>query len=541
MPTPVRQLLSRTIYDTDGSTTDWEFAFSGGYLSTSHVKASVTNNGSTTDIPVNPAMLSGLFTLRIVPALATGQLLTIYRDTPKDLPLVDFTDEAGFTEIALDTNAKQAIFVAAEATDAVGAVSTVGVEAAAQAAALAAAQAQAAALAAASDAQQINQLLGLLSGYVVAINASGNGTQTAYHITAPQGSVTLTVFIGGIYQQRSTYTYIGGVVTFSEAPPIGTNNIEFVLDVSNPVDTAEVVAHIASAANPHNTTKAQVGLGDVDNTSDASKPVSTAQAAAIAAVAGAKQDTLVSGTNIRTINGNTLLGSGDITISGGSVGGIGDVSGLQAALDGKAALSGATFTGAVQLDSSALFKGITTHEGEGEAGYWFNHTGGGTNRKLANLQYVNGAFSLRYINDGYAGVAITPVSFDTSGNATFSGNVTVGGGTLGYGAGSGGTVTQATSKSTSVTLNKPSMRVTTHNAALAAGASVGFAIVNGTVLATDNVTATFIASLPSVNANYSVRVAVSDGVIYVHLTNESAGSLSEAVPIKFDVIKGSTT
>jgi len=58
--------------------------------------------------------------------------------------------------------------------------------------------------------------------------------------------------------------------------------------------------------------KASVGLGNVDNTSDANKPVSTAQAAAIAL----KQDTLVSGTNIKSINGNSLLGSGDLTISG---------------------------------------------------------------------------------------------------------------------------------------------------------------------------------------------------------------------------------
>lgn len=35
---------------------------------------------------------------------------------------------------------------------------------------------------------------------------------------------------------------------------------------------------------------------------------------------GGKQDTLVSGTNIKTINGQSLLGSGDITISGGSGG-----------------------------------------------------------------------------------------------------------------------------------------------------------------------------------------------------------------------------
>lgn len=33
---------------------------------------------------------------------------------------------------------------------------------------------------------------------------------------------------------------------------------------------------------------------------------------------GTKQDTLVSGTNIKTVNGNSLLGSGDLTISGGA-------------------------------------------------------------------------------------------------------------------------------------------------------------------------------------------------------------------------------
>jgi hypothetical protein len=57
--------------------------------------------------------------------------------------------------------------------------------------------------------------------------------------------------------------------------------------------------------------KAAVGLSNVDNTSDANKPVSTAQATAIAL----KQDTLVSGTNIKTINGNSLLGSGNLAIS----------------------------------------------------------------------------------------------------------------------------------------------------------------------------------------------------------------------------------
>lgn len=59
-------------------------------------------------------------------------------------------------------------------------------------------------------------------------------------------------------------------------------------------------------------TKSDVGLSNVDNTSDANKPVSTAQATAI----GLKQDTLVSGTNIKTINSTSLLGSGNIVING---------------------------------------------------------------------------------------------------------------------------------------------------------------------------------------------------------------------------------
>lgn len=38
----------------------------------------------------------------------------------------------------------------------------------------------------------------------------------------------------------------------------------------------EVDAHIANKNNPHGTTKAQIGLSNVDNTSDADKPISTA-------------------------------------------------------------------------------------------------------------------------------------------------------------------------------------------------------------------------------------------------------------------------
>lgn len=56
--------------------------------------------------------------------------------------------------------------------------------------------------------------------------------------------------------------------------------------------------------------KADIGLGSVDNTSDASKPVSTAAQVAI----NAKQDSLVSGTNIKTVGGVSLLGAGDVSV-----------------------------------------------------------------------------------------------------------------------------------------------------------------------------------------------------------------------------------
>lgn len=73
---------------------------------------------------------------------------------------------------------------------------------------------------------------------------------------------------------------------------------------------ASDVSAWAKAATKPSYTKTEVGLGNVDNTSDANKPVSTATQTAL----NAKQDTLVSGTNIKTINGSSLLGSGNLEV-----------------------------------------------------------------------------------------------------------------------------------------------------------------------------------------------------------------------------------
>jgi hypothetical protein len=95
--------------------------------------------------------------------------------------------------------------------------------------------------------------------------------------------------------------------------------------------------------------KTALALNNVDNTSDANKPISSATQTAL----DAKQATLVSGTNIKTINSTSILGSGNIAISsavawGGITGTLSTQTDLQTALDLKvdenAAITGATKT-----------------------------------------------------------------------------------------------------------------------------------------------------------------------------------------------------
>lgn len=124
---------------------------------------------------------------------------------------------------------------------------------------------------------------------------------------------------------------------------------------------------------------------------------------------------------------------------------------------------------------------------------------------------------------------------DTSGNVL----VTSSGG-LGYGTNSGGTVTQLTSKSTGVTLNKTNGQITMNAAALGAGAFVNFQVTNSTVTATDTVIANVGAG--GFGGNYYVNVTFcTSGSFGLRVTNQSGGSLSEAVVINFAIIKAVTS
>ena len=111
-------------------------------------------------------------------------------------------------------------------------------------------------------------------------------------------------------------------------------------------------------------------------------------------------------------------------------------------------------------------------------------------------------------------------------------------GGIGYGTGAGGTVTQTTSKSTGVTINKVTGKITTHNAALSANSVVTFTVTNSAVAATDVV----VTSIVTPAAKYTARVsATSAGSFEIMLANQTAGPLSEAVEINFAVIRGATS
>lgn len=123
-----------------------------------------------------------------------------------------------------------------------------------------------------------------------------------------------------------------------------------------------------------------------------------------------------------------------------------------------------------------------------------------------------------------------------------SGNVLVTGtGGLGYGTGSGGTVTQATSKNTGVTLNKTNGTIITSNDALAAGTVAQFSLSNTTISATDVVNISLASGDANLGLNYQVSVGyVAAGVAVINILNRSGASRSEALTLNFAVIKAVT-
>ena len=107
---------------------------------------------------------------------------------------------------------------------------------------------------------------------------------------------------------------------------------------------------------------------------------------------------------------------------------------------------------------------------------------------------------------------------------------------LGYTAAAQGTVTQATDKTTAVTLNKPAGRITMNGAALNAATNVSFTLNNSYISANDIIILTLSGGIATAGTYNCWVNTMSAGSCSITLRNISAGSLSEAVIINFAII-----
>ena len=129
--------------------------------------------------------------------------------------------------------------------------------------------------------------------------------------------------------------------------------------------------------------------------------------------------------------------------------------------------------------------------------------------------------------------AATGTSLSTTGNIVVSST-----GKVGYATGSGGTVTQATSKATGVTLSKSTGQITLNAAALASDTTVSFTLTNTVIEAGDILIMNHISG--GTAGSYLLNAQSAAGSASINVRNITAGSLSEAIVIAFAVIKAVT-
>jgi len=98
-----------------------------------------------------------------------------------------------------------------------------------------------------------------------------------------------------------------------------------------------------------------------------------------------------------------------------------------------------------------------------------------------------------------------------------------------------GTVTQATNKSTGVTLDKLTGLITMNNASLAADTTVAFTLTSAPIRAGDLVLVQHVSG--GTQAAYITTALAADGSATINVHNATPGALAEAIVLKFMVLK----
>ena len=158
----------------------------------------------------------------------------------------------------------------------------------------------------------------------------------------------------------------------------------------------------------------------------------------------------------------------------------------------------------------------------------------------SGLFTVGSSGQIRWTSSSSDGSADTLLSRQAAGIVRSNGGLTAAGTSgIGYTTGAGGTVTQATDKTTGVTLNTACGQITTANSALAAGAKATFT-VTCSACATTDIPFVAIDSGGTANAYRASVAAVGAGSFAITIENITAGSLTEQPVISFAIFKGVT-
>ena len=219
--------------------------------------------------------------------------------------------------------------------------------------------------------------------------------------------------------------------------------------------------------------------------------------------------TLLSST---TVTGVTTVNGGNLRLSGNAL--------TSTNTNGDIALSpdnaGVVYTDNLQFDGNT----ISSRNTDGP----INLTPNGTGSVVVSKADINGGTVDATVLGGTTPAAAT----GTDVRATAS---------LGYATGAGGTVTQITSKTTGVTLNKLCGQIVTHNENMSSNTVKVFTVTNSLVGANDVVVVHRASG--GTGGEYGVGVdAVAAGSFNVRIFNQGAGALAEALTLNFAVIKG---
>ena len=146
---------------------------------------------------------------------------------------------------------------------------------------------------------------------------------------------------------------------------------------------------------------------------------------------------------------------------------------------------------------------------------------------MGNTKSIGVAYSDQDIDGGTIGATTPSTVVGTTVYATTE---------LGYTSAAQGTVTQATSKSTAVTLNKSAGQITMNNASLATATNATFTLNNSTISANDAVILTISGGQTTAGSYNVFANSLAAGSVSITLRNISGGSLSEAIVINFAII-----